>query len=50
VACFREFVSCAATSSGSESLSNTPCHVALEQCNAGCAVLKISAAGGAVSR
>jgi TPR repeat protein len=55
VACFREFVSCATTSNGAESNSNgtqmtAPCPVALEQCNAGCAVLKISASGGAISR
>jgi hypothetical protein len=45
VACFRTFVSCATTSDGSES-----CHVALEHCTGTCAVLKISASGGAVSR
>jgi hypothetical protein len=53
VACFREFVSCATISNGPESnaiQTTTPCHVALEQCNAGCPVLKISASGGAVSR
>jgi hypothetical protein len=55
VACFRTFVSCATTSNGSESYGSgtqmtTACHVALEQCTATCAVLKISASGGAVSR
>jgi TPR repeat protein len=45
VACFRTFVSCATTSNGSES-----CHAAFEHCTGTCAVLKISASGGAVSR